>query len=191
MDLSTHDGVRDAATQILTRHDRVDALLHTTGVFTSRESRTADGLHPFFAVNYLSRYHLTQLLLPALRRAQRPVVIMMTAAVAPTDDADYTRFPDFAPFDFGHDRKPIQLANHRHRGRERQMNDVSERIAPPQSQCLGEQFLSCAAAPGLEIPAAFLGQPLETYGVDRFGGNVQPVSRCPRAQHRRFGQRPP
>jgi len=111
-DLSTHDGVRDAAQRVLGRHDRIDAILHTTGVFTFQESRTTDDLHPFFTVNYLSRYHLTQLLLPALRQAQRPVVIMMTAAIAPTDDTDFTRFPQFAPFNFGHDRKPVQLANH-------------------------------------------------------------------------------
>ncbi|MET8536952.1 SDR family NAD(P)-dependent oxidoreductase [Streptomyces sp. NPDC005065] len=111
-DLSTHGGVRDAAQRVLDQHDRIDALVHTTGVFTSQESRTTDGLHPFFAVNYLSRYHLTQLLLPVLRQAGRPVVVMMTAAVPPTDDADFARFPEFAPFDFGRDRKPIQLANH-------------------------------------------------------------------------------
>ncbi|MCO6007726.1 SDR family NAD(P)-dependent oxidoreductase [Actinoallomurus purpureus] len=69
-DLPTHDGVRDAAQRVLGQHDRIDALVHTTGVFTFQESRTADGLHPFFAVNYLSRYHLTQLLLPALRQAR-------------------------------------------------------------------------------------------------------------------------
>ncbi|WP_406102834.1 SDR family NAD(P)-dependent oxidoreductase [Streptomyces sp. NBC_01003] len=112
-DLSTHDGVRDPAQRVLDEHehDRADALVHSTGVFTSQESSTTDGLHPFFAVNYLSRYHLTQLRLPALRQAGRPVVVMMTAAVPPTDDTDFTRFPEFAPFDFGHDRKPIQLAN--------------------------------------------------------------------------------
>ncbi|MER5667457.1 SDR family NAD(P)-dependent oxidoreductase [Streptomyces mirabilis] len=111
-DLSTHDGVRDAAQLVLGQHDRIDALVHTTGVFTFQESRTADGLHPFFAVNYLSRYHLTQLLLPALRHAGRPVVVMMTAAIPPTDDADFGRFPEFAPFGFSRDRKPVQLANH-------------------------------------------------------------------------------
>ncbi|WP_377273722.1 SDR family NAD(P)-dependent oxidoreductase [Peterkaempfera sp. SMS 1(5)a] len=111
-DLSTHDGVREAAGRILDEHQSLDALVHTTGVLTMQESRTADGLHPFFAVNYLSRYHLTQLLLPALRRSERPTVLMMTAAVPPTNDADFTRFPEFAPFNFGRDRKPVQLANH-------------------------------------------------------------------------------
>ncbi|MFD3587791.1 SDR family NAD(P)-dependent oxidoreductase [Streptomyces sp. NPDC058683] len=111
-DLSTHDGVRDAASRVLAQHDRMDALVHTTGVFTFEESRTADGLHPFFAVNYLSRYHLTQLLLPALRQAERPVVLMMTAAIPPTDEMDFARFPEFTPFSLSRDRKPIQLANH-------------------------------------------------------------------------------
>lgn len=55
---------------------------------------------------------LTQLLLPALHRAERPVVLMMTAAVPPVDDADFARFPQFTDFSFGRDRKPVQLANH-------------------------------------------------------------------------------
>ncbi|MEE1791522.1 SDR family NAD(P)-dependent oxidoreductase [Streptomyces sp. BE308] len=111
-DLSTHEGVRDAASRVLAKHDRLDALVHTTGVFTFEESRTADGLHPFFAINYLSRYHLTQLLLPALRKAEQSAVLMMTAAIPPTDEMDFARFPEFAPFSLGRDRKAVQLANH-------------------------------------------------------------------------------
>ncbi|MFF1570518.1 SDR family NAD(P)-dependent oxidoreductase, partial [Streptomyces sp. NPDC058293] len=89
--LSTHAGVRDAARRMLDQQDGIDALVHSTGVLTLQESRTADGLHPFFAVNYLSRYHLTQLLLPVLRQAERPVVVMMTAAIHP---APHGRLPD-------------------------------------------------------------------------------------------------
>ncbi|MGW1872027.1 SDR family NAD(P)-dependent oxidoreductase [Streptomyces sp. NPDC001975] len=111
-DLSTHDGVRDAASHLLAQHDRIDALVHTTGVFTFEESRTADGLHPFFAINYLSHYQLTQLLLPALRQAEQPAVLMMTAAIPPTNEMDFARFPEFAPFSLGRDRKAVQLANH-------------------------------------------------------------------------------
>ncbi|MER7702537.1 SDR family NAD(P)-dependent oxidoreductase [Kitasatospora sp. NPDC097605] len=111
-DLSTHDGVRDAARRILDEHENISTLIHTTGVLTVAESRTADGLHPFFAVNYLSRYHLTQLLLPALHRAERPTVLMMTAAVAPSEEADFARFPKFPTFNFNRDRKPVQLGNH-------------------------------------------------------------------------------
>lgn len=112
VDLSTADGVRDAARRVLDRHDHFDAVLHAAGVLTMKEIRTADGLHPFFAVNYLSRYHLTQLLLPALRHGERPRVVMMTASVPPSTHADFARFPRFEPFDFRRMREPVQLANH-------------------------------------------------------------------------------
>ncbi|MGW1714327.1 SDR family NAD(P)-dependent oxidoreductase [Streptomyces sp. NPDC002156] len=112
VELSTHDGVRDAARRVLAEHDRLDALLHSTGVLTFKELRTADGLHPFFSVNYLSRYHLTQLLLPALRRAEHARVVMMTASIPPSTPAEFERFPAFEQFSFRHDREAIQLANH-------------------------------------------------------------------------------
>lgn len=111
-DLSTHAGVRAAAGRIGAEYGRIDTLVHTTGILTAQESRTPDGLHPFFAVNYLSRYHLTQLLLPALTESARPVVLMMTAAIPPTDGTDFSRFPRFENFDFARDRKPVQLGNH-------------------------------------------------------------------------------
>jgi NAD(P)-dependent dehydrogenase (short-subunit alcohol dehydrogenase family) len=112
VDLSTHAGVRDAAKRILAENDLFDAVLHTTGVFTSKDVRTADGLHVLFAVNYLSRYHLTQLLLPALRRAKSSRVVMMTADVPVATPIDLRLFPKFEPFDLNRMRKPIQVANH-------------------------------------------------------------------------------
>src|SRR4051794_20353323 len=61
-DLSTHDGVRAIAKKL--EGSVVDGLVHAAGMLTMKELRTADGLHPVFTVNYLSRYHLTQLLMP-------------------------------------------------------------------------------------------------------------------------------
>ncbi|MFC9848683.1 SDR family NAD(P)-dependent oxidoreductase [Streptomyces sp. NPDC060223] len=112
VDLSTHDGVRDAAKRVLQENDHFDALVHTTGVMTSEDLRTGDGLHQVFAVNYLSRYHLTQLLMPALKRGQNGRVLMMTAHIPPTTKTSFEGFPDFRPYDFIKARKPIQLANH-------------------------------------------------------------------------------
>lgn len=112
VDLSTHDGVRAAAETIGSAHDRIDAILHSTGDLTMKEARTSDGLHAFFAVNYLSRYHLTMLLLSALRRARAPRVLMMTAKVASSTPIDRGRFPRFKPYRVTRDLKPIQAANH-------------------------------------------------------------------------------
>jgi NAD(P)-dependent dehydrogenase (short-subunit alcohol dehydrogenase family) len=112
VDLSSHDGVREAAKRILAQNDSFDAVLHTTGVFTMEDVRTTDGLHIFFAINYLSRYHLTQLLLPALRRAKKPRVVMMTARVPVSTPIDVRDFPKYEPFSLGRARLPIQVANH-------------------------------------------------------------------------------
>ncbi|MEV0891676.1 SDR family NAD(P)-dependent oxidoreductase [Promicromonospora sp. NPDC050262] len=112
VDLSTHAGVRDAARVVLDQYDHLDAALHTTGVMTPGDVRTPDGLSLFFAVNYLSRYHLTQLLLPALRKAEQARVVMMTARIAPTTPVDQDLFPRFEQFDFASMRAQVQVANH-------------------------------------------------------------------------------
>src|SRR5690349_6820413 len=69
VDLSTHAGVRAAAAKVAEKHPKIDALVLGAGVLTMSDARTADDLHPILATNYLSRYHLTQLLLPQLRAA--------------------------------------------------------------------------------------------------------------------------
>ena len=42
---------------------------------------TVDGLPLFFALSFLSRYHLTQLLVPKLLAADKPRVAMLTATL--------------------------------------------------------------------------------------------------------------
>lgn len=111
-DLSTHSGVRAAAQSLLAAHDRFDILLHTTGVLRFDDVRTADGLHPFFAVNYLSRYHLTQLLLPLLQKSESPRVIMLSSHIELDTKIDFDYFPRFEPFEFGKARAAIQFGNH-------------------------------------------------------------------------------
>lgn len=111
-DLSTHNGVRAAAQSLIAVYDHFDILLHTTGVLRFDDVRTADGLHPFFAVNYLSRYHLTQLLLPLLRKSDLPRVIMLSSHIDLDTKIDFDYFPKFEPFDFGKARAAIQFGNH-------------------------------------------------------------------------------
>ena len=112
VDLSTHDGVRSAAATLLSAHERIDVLLHTSGVLMMKDLRTTDGLHPFFAVNFLSRYHLTQRLLPSLRKSESPRVIFMTSNVPLDTKIDFALFPRFSPFVFSKMSMPIQIGNH-------------------------------------------------------------------------------
>lgn len=100
VDLSTHDGVRDAARRIADLTDRIDGLLHSAAVFETRDIRTVDGLTPFVALSYLSRYHLTQLLLPKLLAAERPRVVMLTAPLNRVPKLNPQLFPYFKGFNF-------------------------------------------------------------------------------------------
>ncbi len=98
VDVSTHEGVRSAAATLLSAHEQFDTLLHTSGVLRMDDIRTTDGLHPFFSVNYLSRYHLTQLLLPVLRKSGLGRVIMLTSKFPLDTVIDFDKFPQFSPF---------------------------------------------------------------------------------------------
>ncbi len=96
VDLSTHDGVRAAAT--ILGGAPVDGLVHSAGVVTLKDVRTKDGLHPIFSVNYLSRYHLTQLLMPQLKAAKAPSVVIIVTDVPRDTKVDFSLFPRFDPF---------------------------------------------------------------------------------------------
>ncbi len=100
VDLSTHAGVRDAARRVNELTDKIDGLMHSAAVFATKDVRTVDGLNLFFALSYLSRYHLTQLLLPKLLAAERPRVVMLTATLNEVPQLDPALFPDFDGFNF-------------------------------------------------------------------------------------------
>lgn len=92
-DLSTHDGVRDAARQIDALSGRIDGLLHSAGAFVTGDVRTVDGIPLFAAVGYFSRYHLTQLLLPNLLKVDEPRVVMMSASLKRVPKVHPEKFP--------------------------------------------------------------------------------------------------
>ncbi len=100
VDLSRSAGVRDAADHIRTSSDRVDGLLHSTGVIYDGDVRTAEGIPLFLAVSYLGRYHLTQLLLPHLLKSPSPRVIMMGSYMRKVPEVDVARFPEFRGLSF-------------------------------------------------------------------------------------------
>ena len=100
VDLSTHDGVRNAARQIDEATDVIDGLLHSAAVFEARDVRTADNIPVFFALSYLSRYHLTQLLLPKLLAAESPRVMMMVATMNSVPKLNPALFRTFQKFNF-------------------------------------------------------------------------------------------
>lgn len=111
-DLSTHAGVKAAAEAVAAKFPTVDGLVHGAGVLRLDEVRTADGLHPVFAVNYLSRYHLTQRLLPQLKAAPTPTVVLLVAGVGLDSKIDFGLFPRYQPFPGMSKLSGIQIANY-------------------------------------------------------------------------------
>lgn len=112
VDLSTHAGVKEAAQKVLAAAPKLDGALLGAGVLTVKDVRTADDLHPVFAVNYLSRFHLAQLLLPALRGTPPGKVVLLAAGVPLDSKVEFDIFPRFKPFPGMSKLSGIQIANY-------------------------------------------------------------------------------
>jgi NAD(P)-dependent dehydrogenase (short-subunit alcohol dehydrogenase family) len=68
-DLSSQKSIRDAAQRWLKAHDRLDVLVNAAGVFLPTRTLTDEGVEATIATNYVAYFLLTDLLLPALKKA--------------------------------------------------------------------------------------------------------------------------
>lgn len=68
-DLSSMADVRRVAEEILAKHKVIDVLLNNAGAIYMEPEKTKDGFERTFATNHLSYFLLTQLLLPAIKKA--------------------------------------------------------------------------------------------------------------------------
>src|SRR3712207_4061091 len=88
-DLSSLGEVRGLAERILSEHDRLDALVNNAGIISRERKESKDGHELTFAVNHLSHFLLTILLLPLLRGSvPSRVVNVASAAQRPINFAD-------------------------------------------------------------------------------------------------------
>ena len=88
-DLASLEEVRRLAEQVKDREDRLDVLMSNAGVTRRSREESADGYELTFAVNYLSHFLLTGLLLPLLERSA-PARIVNVASIgqSPIDFED-------------------------------------------------------------------------------------------------------
>ena len=68
-DLSSQKQVRQLAEQFRSRHDRLDVLVNNAGALFMARGETEDGIEQTFALNHLSYFLLTHLLLDPLKAA--------------------------------------------------------------------------------------------------------------------------
>jgi NAD(P)-dependent dehydrogenase (short-subunit alcohol dehydrogenase family) len=79
-DLSSVAEVRRLADQVLSEQERLDVLVNNAGVVSPERQLSKDGHELTFAVNYLSHFLLTAMLLPLLERSA-PARIVNVASV--------------------------------------------------------------------------------------------------------------
>jgi NAD(P)-dependent dehydrogenase (short-subunit alcohol dehydrogenase family) len=79
-DLSSLARVRQLATEIVDRYDRLDVLVNNAGVIATRRQLTADGLETTFATNHLGPFLLTNLLLGLLERSAPARIVTVASA---------------------------------------------------------------------------------------------------------------
>lgn len=75
IDLSSQSELRKGAYNILSRKPVIDILINNAGTWYSKLNYTEDNIEMQFAVNYLSQFYLTHLLLPALAKSKDPRII--------------------------------------------------------------------------------------------------------------------
>jgi NAD(P)-dependent dehydrogenase (short-subunit alcohol dehydrogenase family) len=93
VDFASLGAVRDLAAAVRRDHARLDLVINNAGIFTGSDGNqwcaSADGLELRFAVNYLSGFLLTHLLLPLLRTsAPARIVNVASAGQQPIDFDD-------------------------------------------------------------------------------------------------------
>jgi NAD(P)-dependent dehydrogenase (short-subunit alcohol dehydrogenase family) len=88
-DFSSLGDVRELAGRILTDEERLDVLVNNAGIISRERAESEDGYELTFAVNYLSHYLLTRLLVPLLHGcAPARVVNVASAGQRPVDFQD-------------------------------------------------------------------------------------------------------
>ena len=79
-DLSSLREVRGLAEQVLSEHERLDVLVNNAGVISPEREVSEDGFELTFAVNHLSHFLLTRLLLPLLRGSAPARIVNVASA---------------------------------------------------------------------------------------------------------------
>lgn len=78
-DMGDLDSVRSAASELLTRHDHIDTLIHCAGALDATYGRSPQGIEQTVASQVVGPFLLTGLLLDALRSAAAPRVVWVSS----------------------------------------------------------------------------------------------------------------
>jgi NAD(P)-dependent dehydrogenase (short-subunit alcohol dehydrogenase family) len=88
-DLSSMADVRKLAQEFTAKHTTLDVLLNNAGAFYSERKLSADGLEMTFALNHMSYFLLTNLLLPTLKNTPNSRVVSVSSAAHTSGKLDF------------------------------------------------------------------------------------------------------
>lgn len=79
-DQASLDNVRKLADTINNKYDNIDVLVNNAGLYTSNRELSQDGIEMMFAVNHLSHFLLTNLVLDKIKAAKGRIVSVASVA---------------------------------------------------------------------------------------------------------------
>jgi NAD(P)-dependent dehydrogenase (short-subunit alcohol dehydrogenase family) len=187
-DLSSMDGMRAFARAFTAEHGGVDVLIQGAGVLITDDVRTVDDLHIVFAVNFLSRFLVGELLLPLLEQSSDPRMVLLVAGVPLTSSIDFSVFPRYKPFPGMGALSSIQIANfHWAQDLARRKPQVSVGVV---NAGLVASTDIMRAAPGWMRAGFKLVAPLVTVPVEVAAANLTHAASAPRWPHARYWPKP-
>jgi retinol dehydrogenase 14 len=80
-DVSLISGMKKLAVAIKQKTDSIEALVLSTGVILPKQIITDDGLELGFAIQYLSRFAITQMLMPELEKGKAKIVLVVAPVI--------------------------------------------------------------------------------------------------------------
>ncbi|MBK7475916.1 MAG: SDR family oxidoreductase [Haliscomenobacter sp.] len=91
LDLADLHSIEAMVLAFQAQRPKLDVLINNAGVVTSKYQQTRQGFELQFGVNHLGHFHLTQLLLPALREAPEARVVNVSSASYLRGTLDFNR----------------------------------------------------------------------------------------------------
>ncbi len=135
-DFSSQTQVRNMARDFLDRYDHMDVLVNNAGAAYLFRKLSKDGLEMTFAVNYLSHFLLTNLLLPALQASSAARVLNVSSG------GHYNQSIDFDDLQTSHRYNPMRAYGRSKLANILFSNELARRLA-------GTHITSNALTPGM------------------------------------------
>lgn len=111
VELGNLQSVRKLAASFLEKYDRLDVLLNNAGVFPPKQRFTDDGFEMQFAVNHLSHFLLTNLLLDCLKASAPSRVVTVSSTLHKKGEIDFSAFKGYRKYNSQAAYNSSKLAN--------------------------------------------------------------------------------